>query len=473
MSNPWKILIKWKSDYFKNLQSKTNMKRLILFFLLLFVVVRLSSQSGTHSILPIDGVIEYLPKDSVDNSVMPEGSAKIRFNPTVNFFFRPEFTSNYKEAGLPIDTGQLNFYLRGDIGARISLPKNIDMVVNLQSYGLYTRSLGPLDPDMSLYEAYVDMKSLDRAGRMGLKIGRMSIGKYGTELLVGDDDFIKGRSFESVRYTYRNARWKSDNMWVQLYQAAPDTVNFDWNHPIFLGTFNTFMISEGFNIDVNLPYLIDQYNSGFRTSVLMPDVRLFGNSGNLRYSAEMIYQTGLTRGVVADEKLGNVNAYAMEAGLGYYTSDDKFGIDVSYYRASGDDDPTDADINSYNVLWQNEHRRFGYIDAFKGSNLQAATLHLNWRIKDELDLGVHGVYASVLEQVDRSTAVATLPSLQNLGTESTALGIGGDLYLNYYLSQQVNVQLSASLFSPGEYFTAVNGIDDMLVRVYGVLALRI
>ena len=215
------------------------------------------------------------------------------------------------------------------------------------------------------------MKSLDKRDRFSLRFGRMSLGKYGTEMLIGNDDFIKGRSFESVRLRYKADRSTSDVMWVQLYQPAPDTAGFEWNHPIFLATLNTFNFSEVFNLDVNLPYIIDQYNSGFRTSVLMPDVRLFGQTGGIRYSAELIYQTGITRGVVADDKLGNLNAFAAEGSLGFYTTDDKFGVDLTYYRASGDDTPGDADIKSYNVLWQNEHRRFGFIDVFKGSNVQA------------------------------------------------------------------------------------------------------
>ena len=432
------------------------------------------SNEVPHSVLPTDGVIEYLPKDSAyfkDDLEMSTG--KISFDPSVYFFFRPESTINYKEAGIAEDTGHLNFFLRGDIGGTLSLPKHIDMVVNLQSYGLYTRSLGPLDPNLSLYEAYVDMKRLDRQGKLSLRFGRMSLGKYGTEMLVGDDDFIKGRSFESVRFRYKTNKVTSDWMWVQLYQAAPDSADFDWNHPIFLGTFNTFKINDGFSLDANLPFIIDQYNSGYRTTVLMPDVRAFGQSGNLRYSAEFIYQTGTVRGIVADTKLGDLSAHAFELGAGYFSSDDKFSVDVAYYRASGDDNPSDTDIKSYNVLWQNEHRRFGHIDAFKGSNLQAATFHVNWNIGRLVATGIHAVYASVLEQRDRSTGVAAIPSLNNLNTTSKALGAGGDWYLNYYYNHFLNMQLSASVFSPGEYFTAVNGIDQTMVRMYLLLALKI
>lgn len=85
-----------------------------------------------HSILPVDGIIEYMPHDSMYTpDYIGSSSGKIRFTPLVNFFFRPEGTFDYKEAGLPIDTGNLNFYLRGDFGGKISLPKNIDMVFNL------------------------------------------------------------------------------------------------------------------------------------------------------------------------------------------------------------------------------------------------------------------------------------------------------------------------------------------------------
>jgi hypothetical protein len=137
-----------------------------------------TSAEVAHSILPNDGVISYLPKDSSFNAETSTiNNDFIWFKPTANFYFRPEATfNNYKEAGLPVDTGGLNFYLRGDFGAKISLPKNINLVFNLQSYGTYSRSLGPLDPNVTLYEAYVEMKKLDRRDRMSLQFGRMDIG---------------------------------------------------------------------------------------------------------------------------------------------------------------------------------------------------------------------------------------------------------------------------------------------------------
>ena len=79
------------------------------------------STSVAHSILPVDGIITYLPHDSMYTTDHISSSAgKIRFTPLVNFFFRPEGTFDYKEAGMPIDTGQLNFYLRGDFGGNPS-----------------------------------------------------------------------------------------------------------------------------------------------------------------------------------------------------------------------------------------------------------------------------------------------------------------------------------------------------------------
>jgi hypothetical protein len=319
----------------------------------------------------------------------------------------------------------------------------------------------------------VEMKKLDKANKLSLRFGRMSLGKYGTEILVGDDDFTKGRSFESIRLRYHTKRVTSDFMWVQLYQAAPDSADFDWNHPVFLGSFNTFRLKESANFDVNIPFIIDQYNSGFRTTVLMPDLRFFGQTNHLRYSAEVIYQVGSAKGIISENIDGKVNAHAMEFGAGYFTGDDKLAIDVSYYRGSADDTPGDDEIKSYNVLWQNEHRRFGYIDAFKGSNVQATTLHLNWNIGRLVDTGVHAVFAQVLEQRDRSTGIATIPSLANLETTSKSIGMGGDWYLNYYFNHFLNMQFATSVFSPGDYFTAVNGVDETMIRMYLILAARI
>lgn len=450
---------------------------LLLIVLLLPSTLYLCAQTpGTiaHSILPADGVISYLPQDSsVAATPSILSTDKLRFTPLVNFFFLPEGTHNYKEAGLAVDTGYLNFYLRGDFGARLSLPKNVDMVFNLQSYGIYTRSLGPLDPNLKLYEGYVDLKKLDSDGHLSLRFGRMSLGKYGSEILVGDDDFTRGRSFESVRLRYKNSRVTSDLMWVQLYQPAPEAADFDWNHPIFLATFNTFQFSKALNLDANLPFIIDQYNSGWRTTVFMPDIRIFGQTGNLRYSAEIIVQTGSAKRILDDKISGSLGAYASELSVAYTTGNGKLQLSTSYYRASGDDNPMDNRLKSYNVLWQNEHRRFGYVDAFKGSNVQAATVQMDWKIGRLLSTGVHAVWAQVLEAKDRSTGISTLESLNNLRTPSKAIGMGGDWYLNYYYNHNLNFQFSTSAFKTGDYFTAVNGVDKTMIRMYLMMALRI
>ncbi len=470
-----------------NYKYLTIMKNILLnsVILLLFITGKISGQQAVsnsaetfdlkaHAILPVDGVIQYQPVDTTYlNNPEKIGTGKVQFTPLVNFFFRPEGTFNYKEAGLPVDTGHLNFYLRGDIGGRLSLPKNIDMVFNLQSYGIYTRSLGPLDPNLSLYEAYVDMKKLDKNGHLSLRFGRMCLGKYGTEILVGDDDFIKGRSFESIRLRYKRNRWTSDLMWVQLYQPAPIAADFDWNHPIFLATFNTFNFSKAVNLDANLPFIIDQYNSGFRTTVFMPDLRFFGQVSNLRYSAEIILQTGSAIGILNEDLKGTVNAYAAEVSAGYVTDDHKLSFDITYYQGSGDDNTTDSDLKSYNVLWQNEHRRFGYIDAFKGANVQASTLHIDWQIGRLVSTGIHGVVASVLEQGDRSTGIGPPLGPVTEPVISNSIGMGADWYLNFYYSHNLNFQFSTSAFSPGDYFTWANGVDKTMVRMYLIMALRI
>jgi hypothetical protein len=205
----------------------------------------------------------------------------------------------------------------------------------------------------------------------------------------------------------------------------------------------------------------------------MPDIRLFGNIHSWKYSAEVIYQTGSVRGITTPDIDGTFSGSALEISAGYQPEGGSISADLTYYRASGDPDPADDQLKSYNVLWQNNHRRFGYIDAFKGSNVQATTFHLNWRAGQLVDIGVHGVVAAVLEPKDKSTGIATVASLENLGTDSKSIGSGGDVYLNYYFSQQLNMQFSTAVFSPGQYFTAVSGLDKMMVRMYLMLALRI
>jgi hypothetical protein len=86
--------------------------------------------------------------------------------------------------------------------------------------------------------------------------------------------------------------------------------------------------------------------------------------------------------------------------------------------------------------------------------------------------GIHGTFAQVLESKDRSPGIAT-GSLNSLNTTSKTIGYGGDWYLNYFFNHYLNMQFSTSVFNPGEYFTAVNGLDKPMIRMYIMLALKI
>lgn len=419
-----------------------------------------------HSVLPADGVVSYLPEHArpVTESVAVSKDVSVR--PTSYFYFRPEGTNNYKEAGRALDTSHLNFYLRADVGAVVSLPADIDLVLTLQSYGVYTVFQGPLNKNITLYEGYVDLKGKE----LSCRFGRMSLGKYGTEMLVGDDDFTTGRSFEAIRFRYTTSGYTSDLMWVQMYQpSAVQTGGFA--HPVFLSSFNTIRLSDDVTLDANLPFLVDQHNSGMHTYLLMPDARIYGSFAGFKYSAELISQRGWTTGIEDETRKGVVDAYAMELSAGYVPTDGGVAADATYYRASGDDDTADENVTSFNVLWQNGHRRFGFIDVFKGSNVQAATLHLDVNLTNRLHVGLHGVYANVLQPRDPSTGVATNRS-QAITTTANDIGIGGDIYLNYFMSHQLNFQVATAFFKPGEYLTAVAGVDKVMLRLYAAGYLR-
>ncbi len=450
-----------------------------LLALLCASTILLKAQATDHScepfsILPSDNPLEYQPKhDSVPFGSFGKAGGKLKFTPLVNFFFRPEFTYNYKEAGQPIDTSYFNFYLRTDLGFRLSIPKNIHFVANLQAYGTYTTIIGPLDKTLGLYEAYMDARNM-RNSPFSFRFGRMNLGKYGTEMLVGDDDFIRGRSFESWRLRYETQKVTSDLMWVQLYTFTNDTIfGGAWHHPVFFSAFNTVRIKDEINLDINLPFMVDQYIGPWRTYTLMPDLRLHGNVKGFRYSGEFIYQGGWTKNYLQADRKGSVQAFATELNLGYRHNKGKWSADLSYYYASGDDNESDNTIKSFNTLWQNEHRRFGHIDAFKGSNIQAATLHLNYRVIKEIDMGIHALYARVNEPTDKSPGLSTLANINRLNTENRNIGYGGDYYINYYLMDFFALQVSVSAFMPGAYTTEINRIGAPMVRAYILACVKI
>ncbi len=123
--------------------------------------------------------------------------------------------------------------------------------------------------------------------------------------------------------------------------------------------------------------------SGRHTGFVTLGTRLKGDPKKLNgwdYEGEFAFQTGK----VADL---NLTAFAAHAGLGYvFPCAWKPRLFFEYNYASGDDDPTDGNIQTFQNLFPSNHKFYGYMDLFSWQNIHNPEISLRAQPTKELTL---------------------------------------------------------------------------------------
>ena len=393
------------------------------------------------------------------------------FTPKAYFYFRPETATNRTDADFDAGDTEFNFALRGDYGARLSLPRDVNLVFQLQSIGTYTVDDGPLDDSVSLYEAYAEMAAL---GPFTLAFGRKMLGDYGGLNVMSNRSFDGGLSFETVRLRYQSEALTSDVMWAQLYHTRPgengaDPVNL---HPVWAGVYNTWRIDARLTLDFYAFVLEAMPMRGYTITAAIPGFRAVGAFGGLSYSGELLYQTGGGSKDSDASATATISAYLLEAAVRYrFDGALHPTLGATFYRASGDDDPTDDSIATLFKMWPDHHGRFGYMDMFAGPNLQVETLFAEVAPSTDWHLGVRGVAAQAAEAAD--PALGALPTGTAVNSASDPdLGFGADLYSDIDYSEHLFFQFALATWFPGTYFENNLGSADMMLPIYLQAAVR-
>jgi hypothetical protein len=376
------------------------------------------------------------------------------------------------------------FSLRARLGLGVDLPDDVRVYIDLQIntlFGGVTDGLGSLAgldslSLLKLNQAYFELNQIG-GQPLQLRLGRQELGAYGTELLVGDADFGPGLSFDALRLHYTRGDLTADYWWAIRGEHG----HFD-DDDSFFGAYHTFAPEEGsFGFDLYLVGLLNQPVALFdqQQDTLTAGVRLFGLvADGLDYSVEFAYQFGGFEETERNDEGGestvedlSLSAFAVEATVGYTLTDYSWEprIGVSFYRSTGDGDPDDNQLETFNPMFQDDHPRFGFSDLFNGSNVQVITSSLTIQPDDDFEAGVNHVLASVVEVAD--TAPASLGFLGMAPDAGSALGMGIDLFGTYHYSSNVLFQLAGSLFLPGDNIEAnlseaeLTGTDPA-VRIY-------
>ncbi|MFM1921065.1 MAG: hypothetical protein RLZZ303_2699 [Candidatus Hydrogenedentota bacterium] len=316
--------------------------------------------------------------------------------------------------------------------------------------------------------------------RLTARLGRLEL-QYGKQRLISPLDWVNNRRiFDGVQTQLAAAdgRWKLDAFVTQPVVIDGDSLT--WNDTdddrVFAGLYYTVKLGEAgkHGLDAYLLYQQRDALALVREDLYTLGARAFGPVyGNLSYDVEAAWQFGEREvsGRFFDNTL-DINAWFASAEF-KYTFAEAWGkpyLALGLDYASGDGDPTDDDVETFNQLYPLGHAYFGYIDTVALQNVKAVKLgsgialvpnkltaaadyHWLWRAHEG-----DGLYNAGGAPVRGAQFVT--PGGRTVTAQESELGQELDLTLNYTPNRHLAFALGYSRFWAGDFLQETGVADD-------------
>jgi hypothetical protein len=353
------------------------------------------------------------------------------------------------------------------------------------------------DDTFDLRQAWVEFGNLDKSP-LTLKLGRQTL-TYGDERLIGAFDWNNiGRTFDAVKVRWEQTVWSLDTFASSVVVPKRGSFNqsdlFNGNETgrgqIFSGLyFSTTAVGP----QVTDLYMLQLHENANPLSAQRPvgdtDFFTFGSrvkskpgafafqseSGQSKdgkamapaalpkaigfdYEGELAFQSGTVRGL-------NLTAFAAHAGLGY-TFDIRAlpRLGLAYNYGSGDGNPTDRNIGTFQNLFPTNHKYYGQMDVFSWQNMHDLELSVRAQPHKTVAMKVEG-HAFWLATTDdvwyRANGVtAVRPLTPAARAASNYAGAEVDFLITWSVNQHLQFEGGYSRFFAGQYLDDTGSGDD-------------
>ena len=325
--------------------------------------------------------------------------------------------------------------------------------------------------DVDVYQGYVTMKDLGSSS-FDLTIGRQEIA-FDSGLQFSSLDFYNGIAHDGAMLAWDNDKVNLHAFVTKEFEdesgatLPSSTSHFDEE---ILGVHVGQMLGKDKDQDLSyyLYYLVSRDGS-FTTKVYTAGARWAHDAkeSGILWSAELAIQTG-----DASSSLDQ-SSTILEGEIGWKFGDaGKHRVALDLLMASGDDDPTDSDINTYMPLFTDFHNRLGYADLFSPQNITAYSVGYDVAINDKHGFGAQYYMFSKAEDEDfvYGSPISNLPGSAStgpctVGTCEDDLGTELDLVWKYAMADNLGVDVAWSIYTPGDAFEVPTGQDDTAWRL--------
>ena len=326
----------------------------------------------------------------------------------------------------------------------------------------------PIDENRSdLQRYYLDIDLFeveDVNGHLHFKVGRQYL-IYGKERLVSNLGWANTfRNFEGFKMYYADDDFSVDVFAVQPVNGAASPRQY---HPYsrdirdssqwFAGVYTTLKTVPGLdNVDLDLYWLhrqeseraLNRHDGNRHTFGL----RIYGGqpiadgAAKLGWDVEGAYQVGkddfLSGGRGQDVRAGFV---ATDLGVTLTEVPWSPTFKFVFHYGTGDDDPTDGVIHTFDTLFPLGHAYWGIIDQFNGSNLFDFSPQIVVKPTDNVNVVLAYHHFEKAEAADFIYNIANAP-LGNLITPSSNIGDEFDVVATVKVSDNFNIQPGYSYF---------------------------
>lgn len=245
-----------------------------------------------------------------------------------------------------------------------------------------------------LQQLFIDFRPYGEDSTFVVRIGRQEL-QYGAQRLISPLDWASTRRrFDAVKLMYTVGDWSIDGFYAkpvdiaQVQREQRDRYNEEYD---FGGIYATYSGIENHGLDLYV-FAIDRTedtrnpNGNFGDqSIFTLGSRFWGKTGPVDYEAELAGQWGKWAG-------DTVQAWAWTIDAGYtfdqYACEPRIG--AAFDWASGDENPFDGKVGTFNQLFPFGHYYLGWMDLIGRQNINAVNVNLTaWAVPKKVKTAIY------------------------------------------------------------------------------------
>lgn len=319
------------------------------------------------------------------------------------------------------------------------------------------------DDQIDLFQAYAKLGNKD----LNLTIGRQTL-SFGDERLVGAFDWNNiGRTFDAVKFHYGKETWSIDAFASSVVVPKRDVFDesdlFDGNNTgrnqIFSGIyFSSTGLIPVQTTDVYAFELHEEYATG-DTDFVTLGTRMKADPkklGGFDYETEMAVQTGNLKGK-------DLAAFAGHWGSGYNWLETawKPRIGIEYNYATGDSNPADGKVNTFQNLFPTNHPFYGMMDFFSWQNISNPALSFSVQPTEKVKVKLDYNFFWLADTSDAWYRANGTTQVRPISSNADSyVGSELDLVVNWKITKNVMLGGGYGHFFDGKYAKSSGAASD-------------